>query len=142
MNPVIEIGKKQFLVSLVNVSFMLKKTTLPVISIKIETKTRKFSMNSLFFLPITIALGILLGNLYFRGLWMTVLQLPTTENPILLTFGSFFVRMAIAIAGFALVLAIAKEYAIWHLLICVVAFMWVRNRIIHQVQPKVRNDAY
>ncbi|WP_442944598.1 N-ATPase subunit AtpR [Nostoc sp.] len=50
-------------------------------------------MNSLLFLPVTLVLG----NLYFRGLWMTVQKLPTAESPILLTLGSFFGRLAIAI---------------------------------------------
>lgn len=93
-------------------------------------------MNNLFFLPITLALGILLGTLYFRGLWMTVQKLPTAESPILLTLGSFFGRLAIAIAGFALVLAIAQENAPWHLLGCLGAFIWVRNRTIEKLQQK------
>ncbi|MEH2373443.1 ATP synthase subunit I [Nostoc sp.] len=87
-------------------------------------------MNSLFFLPVTLLLGILLGNLYFRGLWRTVQKLSTTPNPILLTLGSFFGRLAIVIAGLAFVLAIAKENAPWHMLVCLGAFIWVRNRII------------
>ncbi|MCW5317219.1 MULTISPECIES: ATP synthase subunit I [unclassified Nostoc] len=87
-------------------------------------------MNSLFFLPVTLLLGILLGNLYFRGLWTTVQKLSTTQNPILLTLGSFFGRLAIALAGFAFVLAIAQENALWHLIVCLGAFIWVRNRII------------
>ncbi|WP_373536808.1 ATP synthase subunit I [Microcoleus sp.] len=104
-------------------------------------------MNNLFFLPITLALGVLLGNIYFRGLWMTVQQLPNAENPILLTFGSFFGRLAIAIAGFSLLVMLTKENAIWHLFVCVSAFMWVRNDLVRKVQPKVqsnlvRNDEY
>ena len=101
-------------------------------------------MNSLFFLPVTFILGILLGNLYFRGLWITVQKLPTAQNPILLTFGSFFGQLPIAIAGFALVLAIAQEYAIWHLLVGVGAFIWVRNRMINKLQQKLprRLNAY
>ncbi len=94
-------------------------------------------MNSLFFLPVTLVLGILLGNLYFRGLWMTVQKLPKAQNPILLTLGSFFRRLAILGAGFALVLAIAKENAIWHLLVCLGAFIWVRNHIINKLQQKL-----
>jgi F1F0 ATPase subunit 2 len=93
-------------------------------------------MNSLLFLPVTLALGILVGNLYFRGLWMTVQKLPTAQSPILLTLGSFFGRLAIAITGFALVLAIAQEQALWHLLVCLGAFIWVRNRTIEKLQPK------
>ncbi|MGQ4650611.1 N-ATPase subunit AtpR [Lyngbya aestuarii] len=94
-------------------------------------------MNNLFFLPITLALGVLLGNIYFRGLWMTVQQLPTAENPILLTFGSFFGRLAIAIAGFALLVMLTKENAIWHLFVCVSTFMLVRNHLVRKVQPKI-----
>jgi len=93
-------------------------------------------MNSLFLLPITLALGILLGTLYFRGLWLTVKQLPKTQNPMLLTLGSFLGRLAIAIAGFACVLAIAQENALWHLLVCLGAFIWVRNRTIEQLQQR------
>lgn len=93
-------------------------------------------MNSLLFLPVTLVLGILLGNLYFRGLWMTVQKLPTAESPILLTLGSFFGRLAIAITGFALVLAIAQENALWHLIVCLGAFIWVRNRTIEKLQQK------
>jgi len=93
-------------------------------------------MNSLFFLPVTLVLGILLGNLYFRGLWMTVQKLPKAQSPILLTLGSFFGRLAIAIAGFALVLEIAQENALWHLLVFLGAFIWIRNRIIEKLQQK------
>jgi F1F0 ATPase subunit 2 len=94
-------------------------------------------MNNLFFLPITLALGVLLGNIYFQGLWMTVQQLPTAENPILLTLGSFFGRLAIAIAGFALVVMLTKENAIWHLSVCVGAFMLVRNHLVRKFQPEI-----
>lgn len=68
---------------------------------------------------------------------MTVQQLPNAESPILLTFGSFVGRLAIAIAGFALVVMLTKENAIWHLFICVSAFMWVRNHLVRKVQPKI-----
>ncbi|MEA5549608.1 ATP synthase subunit I [Anabaena cylindrica UHCC 0172] len=90
-------------------------------------------MNSLFFLPVTLVLGILLGNLYFRSLWMTVQKLPTAESPILLTLGSFFGRFAIAISSFAFVLVITQENAIWHLLVCLGGFIWVRNRTIEKL---------
>ncbi|OIP74702.1 MAG: hypothetical protein AUK48_09090 [Oscillatoriales cyanobacterium CG2_30_44_21] len=99
-------------------------------------------MNYLFFLLISLALGVLLGNIYFQGLWMTVQQLPNAENPILLTYGSFFGRLAIAIAGFALIIMLTKENAIWYLFICTGAFMWVRNRLIHKIQPRKSSPKY
>jgi F1F0 ATPase subunit 2 len=100
-------------------------------------------MNSLFFIPITFLLGILLGNLYFRGLWMTVQKISTVPNPILLTFSSFLVRLAIAISGFYFVLMIAQEYAIFHLTICLLAFMGIRNYLIKKslrIIPRIVNE--
>ena len=100
-------------------------------------------MNSLFFIPITFLLGILLGNLYFRGLWMTVQKISTVPNPILLTFSSFLVRLAIAISGFYFVLMIAKEYAIFNLTICLLAFMGIRNYLIKKsllIIPRIVNE--
>jgi F1F0 ATPase subunit 2 len=94
-------------------------------------------MNDLLFLPITLASGVLLGHIYFRGLWMTVQRLPTAENPILLTLGSFLGRLAIAIAGFALLVLLTQENSIWHLFVCVSAFIWVRNDLVRKVQTKI-----
>ncbi len=68
---------------------------------------------------------------------MTVQQLSNAENPILLTLSSFFGRLAIAIAGFALVVRLTEENAIWHLFVCVSAFMWVRNHLVRKVQTKI-----
>lgn len=93
-------------------------------------------MSSLYFLPITLALGVLLGNIYFRGLWVTVQKLPVAQKPILLVLGSFFGRLGIALSGFTLVLVITQEEAPWHLVVCLGAFIWIRNRIIEKMQQK------
>jgi len=97
-------------------------------------------MNNLFFLPITLALGFLLGNIYFQGLWMTVQQLPNADTPILLTLGNFFGRLAIAITGFTLIIMLTKENVIWHLFVCVGAFMLVRNHLVHKFQPEISSQ--
>jgi F1F0 ATPase subunit 2 len=44
--------------------------------------------------------GIVLGTLFFVGLWWTVRQSNTAKNPAVLMLGSLIVRMAIVLAGF------------------------------------------
>lgn len=48
--------------------------------------------------------GVALGMVYFGGLWLTVRYLPTTTHPILLTFGSYLLRMAIVLLGFYIIM--------------------------------------
>lgn len=43
--------------------------------------------------------GLLLGLLYFGGLWMTVRRLPTTSCPALLSLGSFAGRLGLLLGG-------------------------------------------
>ncbi len=44
--------------------------------------------------------GMLLGILFFGGLWFTVKKTFTTKIPALWIFGSFMLRIGIALAGF------------------------------------------
>jgi F1F0 ATPase subunit 2 len=48
--------------------------------------------------------GVTLGLAYFAGLWATVRRLPAARRPALLALGSFAARLALAAAGFALLL--------------------------------------
>ncbi|MGH7142683.1 MAG: ATP synthase subunit I [Planctomycetota bacterium] len=50
------------------------------------------------------AAGMALGAMFFGGLWWTVRRLPTSRHPARLAFGSLFTRLALALAGFFLVL--------------------------------------
>ncbi len=43
--------------------------------------------------------GILIGGLYFSGLWITVRQLPTARHPALLLLGSFALRLGLLLAA-------------------------------------------
>ena len=51
---------------------------------------------------ISISGGIVLGILFFGGLWFTVRALLFTRHPVLLTVSSFWIRTLIALAGFLL----------------------------------------
>ena len=56
-------------------------------------------------LPLIMAgiAGLLLGVLFFGGLWLTVYKGATSEHPALWFFGSFIFRMAAVLSGFFLV---------------------------------------
>jgi F1F0 ATPase subunit 2 len=95
-------------------------------------------MISLFFLPLTLILGALLGIIYFGGLWITVRRLPKVRAPIFLAIGSLIGRLAIVLSGFSVLLFCAKDYAPLHLVACLVMFFWVRNRTIEIHQPRLQ----
>jgi F1F0 ATPase subunit 2 len=44
--------------------------------------------------------GALLGLFFYGGLWLTLRSLATTHHPLIVTMGSLFLRMAITLAGF------------------------------------------
>jgi F1F0 ATPase subunit 2 len=96
-------------------------------------------MNNGLFLPIAIAVGIgwgmLLGLLYFGGLWMTVRRLATTRHPIQLALVSLLMRLGLCLAGFALLLEMPQPTPL-PLLGCVAAFFWTRNRMVQRLGIK------
>jgi F1F0 ATPase subunit 2 len=49
-------------------------------------------------------IGIVLGGVYFAGLWETVRKLPDAEKPVRRVALSFALRMALALSGFYLVM--------------------------------------
>jgi len=46
--------------------------------------------------------GVVLGVLFYGGLWLTIKRLTTTRHPVLLTLFSFWGRTVGTIAGFLL----------------------------------------
>jgi len=57
-------------------------------------------------LPLALALlaGAGLGLFYYGGLWLTVQRVTSCRWPALVTLGSFFVRTAVTLAAFYLVM--------------------------------------
>ena len=51
-------------------------------------------------MAIAVPAGVLLGVFFYGGLWLTVQRVASTGHPILLTIGSFWLRMVIVLAGF------------------------------------------
>lgn len=66
--------------------------------------------------------GLLLGTVFFGGLWWTVRKCLTTPHPALWLLGSALVRMSITLAGFYLVSDGKWE----RLLACLLGFITAR----------------
>jgi len=54
-------------------------------------------------IALAVAAGVVLGGLYFGGLWYTVQRLGAVRRPGLLMLGGYVVRMAVLAAGIWLV---------------------------------------
>jgi F1F0 ATPase subunit 2 len=60
--------------------------------------------------------GLLLGIFFFGGLWLTVRHLATTRYPFAVTLGSLFVRSAVTLAGFYVLIGGHWQNAVWGLI--------------------------
>jgi F1F0 ATPase subunit 2 len=57
-------------------------------------------MNELLSLTVALVAGVLLGAIFFGGLWWTVRKGVLSEQPALWFFGSLTLRMSIILVGF------------------------------------------
>ncbi len=57
-------------------------------------------MNETLPILLVFATGLLLGLLFFGGLWLTVKAAVISTKPALLIFGSFVFRIALVLTGF------------------------------------------
>lgn len=77
--------------------------------------------------------GLLLGSLFFGGLWWTVKKCMTARNPALWFLGSAVVRMSLVITGFYYV-----GGGEWQrLLACLLGFVIARFIVIRMTQEDV-----
>jgi len=96
-------------------------------------------MNELLFLAPALAAGVLLGAIFFGGLWLTVRKGASSNQPALWFFGSLLLRMSIALAGFYFVSGGHWE----RLLLCLLGFVMARLAVTwltrlsgeHQTRP-------
>ena len=61
---------------------------------------------------LSVLIGAGLGLVFYGGLWYTVLRLATTEHPVLLTLGSFWIRLAVVLSAFVVLTREGVEYAV------------------------------
>ena len=86
-------------------------------------------------LLLALVAGLLLGLVFFGGLWWTVRRGLTAGHPALLFVGSLVLRMAVAVGGFWWV-----SDGQWdRLLACLVGFL-VARLVITRASRQPRND--
>ena len=79
-------------------------------------------MNETLTLVLALVAGVLLGAMFFGGLWWTVRKGVSSEQPALWFLGSLLLRTSIALAGFYFV---ARGH--WErLLVCLLGFVIAR----------------
>jgi F1F0 ATPase subunit 2 len=79
-------------------------------------------MNETIILAAALAAGVLLGAIFFGGLWWTVRKGVTAKIPALWFLGSSLLRMSIVLAGFYFI-----ARGDWKkLLLCLVGFLITR----------------
>ena len=79
-------------------------------------------MNEFLSLALALAAGMLLGAIFFGGLWLTVRKGASSKQPALWFFGSLLLRMSIALSGFYFV-----SGGHWkRLLLCLLGFVMAR----------------
>lgn len=83
-------------------------------------------MNDTLYIILAFIAGLLLGTLFFGGLWLTVKKTPAAKMPALLVLGSFIFRFGITLSGFYFI-----SLGNWQrLLVCLSGFITARFVII------------
>jgi F1F0 ATPase subunit 2 len=79
-------------------------------------------MNETLTLVLALAAGVVLGAMFFGGLWWTVQRVVSAKRPALWVLASLLLRTSLALAGF---FVIARGH--WErLLLCLVGFVIAR----------------
>ena len=79
-------------------------------------------MNELLSLAVPLAAGLILGAMFFGGLWWTVIHAVSSKRPSLWLLGSKLLRMGIVLGGFYLVGG--ERWERW--LLCLLGFVLAR----------------
>jgi len=80
-------------------------------------------MNETILFSISFISGLLLGWLFFDGLWITLKDIARTRYPVLRILGSLLLRMGLVLAGFYALI----QWAGWpHLLVATLGFTLLR----------------
>ncbi len=84
-------------------------------------------MNEIVLLILAFLAGLILGTLFFGGLWLTVKKAVSAKIPAIWFFGSLLFRVSITLVGFYYVGA-----GNWQrLLICALGFIVARYIVLH-----------
>jgi F1F0 ATPase subunit 2 len=89
------------------------------------------AMNEIISLALALAAGVLLGTMFFGGLWWTVRRGVSSQQPALWMFGSLLLRMSLALTGFYCVSGGHWE----RLLLCLLGFVMARLVVTWLTRP-------
>jgi F1F0 ATPase subunit 2 len=95
------------------------------------------TMNEFLTLTPSLAAGLLLGAIFYGGLWWTVRKGISSKQPALWFFASMLLRMSIALAG---------SYFVGHghwerLVLCLLGFVLARLVVTWLTRPSRENQA-
>jgi len=100
-------------------------------------------MNDILYMIIAFFAGMVMGTLFFLGLWITVKKAVNSKIPALWLVGSFFLRIGIILIGFYFI-----SLGNWQrLLVCVLGFIVARFIVLNltksneQKQLKLKNGS-
>ena len=103
-------------------------------------------MNDILNTALVFVAGIILGILFFGGLWLTVKKMVSSKRAALWLFASFIVRVSITLLGFYFVGAGDLK----RLLVCLAGFIAARFIVLHftktltaknfQIEKEVSHD--
>jgi F1F0 ATPase subunit 2 len=91
-------------------------------------------MNETLRLAPVLVMGVLLGAIFFGGLWWTVRRGVSSQRPALWFFGSLLLRMTTVLAGFYVVSGGHWE----RLLVCLFGFVTARLIVTRLTRPPVQ----
>ncbi len=93
-------------------------------------------MNEMLILILAGAAGVLLGTLFFGGLWWTVRKGLTSERPARWFFGSMVLRTGLSLAGFYFVAGGQWQ----RLLLCLLGFVVARHIVTWFIRENEKSD--
>ena len=88
-------------------------------------------MNDTLSLALAFVTGVLLGAMFFGGLWWTVRKGLSSDQPAIWFLGSLLLRTGIALAGFYFITRGHWE----RLLVCLLGFVAARLIAVRLIQP-------
>jgi F1F0 ATPase subunit 2 len=95
-------------------------------------------MNETLMMALAWGFGVVVGVIFFGGLWWTVRKSLNSKRPALWIFGSLLLRIAIVAAGFYLFAGRHWE----RLLLCLLGFIAARFGVIRLTRPLGQKQAH
>src|ERR1017187_3049178 len=100
------------------------------------TTKRRTTMNNVLFLALALMAGLVLGAIFFGGLWWTVRKGVLSKSPAFWFLGSMLLRMSIVLVGFYFV-----GRGDWERLVsCLLGFIIARIIVMRQTRTPIEHS--